>query len=209
MRSKLFCTGILALLLPLAAKSASAQADYAARDAISRFAVGGGISGFNPGWGSKIMYGPTVWGDYKAPFISNFISGVAIEGEFRSILWNTDRWNTAVSDYKDANSRLTTLSGGLIYHPRILKFHAVSPYVKYLAGVGWTPFWRGWGPPFVVNTLGGGADYNLSRHLAVRAEYEYTLWRNVPSYEHPGQSGTDNPQGITLGVLYRFGARSR
>jgi len=200
MRSKLFFACALALAFIATVASASAQADYAARDAESRYAIGVGISGFNPGWSAPILYGPTVWADYRAPFISRFVSGLAVEGEYHGLVANTQ---TIYGESSKQNS----IGAGLIYHPGILRFHSVRPYVKALGGLGWTPVYNVNGPPFVVTTFGGGADYNLSYHLAIRADYEYQMWGGVPSYSNPGHDGTDNPQGLTLGVLYRFGSR--
>lgn len=202
MRSKFLCALFFALFVPMMAAPATAQADYAGHQGQSRFAVGGGISGFNPGWGSRINYGPTVWVDYKPPFITKFVPGLGVEAEYRSTLNTTDH-------FYGEDSHFTSVGGGVTYHPRIAKFRRASPYVKYLGELGWNPVWKAYGPPFAVYDFGGGIDYNLSRSLVLRGDYEYSIWSGVRSFTHPGTISKDNPQGITLGVLYRFGGRSR
>ena len=48
---------------------------------------------------------------------------------------------------------------------------------------------------------GGGVDYQIGRHFAVRLDYEYQFWRAIFGPRDL------NPNGLTLGAVYSFGGR--
>jgi opacity protein-like surface antigen len=197
MRSKLFCAGILLLFLPILATSASAQARYAAFEDHPRYAVGLGASGYDVDWGHGIMYGPTLWADWNPQFFPGFLSGVGIEMTARDISWHR-------GDSHPTNFRTDTLSGGLIYHaPKRAQFFHLRPYVKGSGGFGSIDFHAGI-PNYnhdtrTVWSFGGGVDYALTHHFALRGDYEYQLW---PDFFHHHSL---TPNGVTVGAMYSFG----
>ncbi len=72
------------------------------------------------------------------------------------------------------------------------------PYAKVLVGRGVYNF-SGNAANIAYNlyTLGGGADYELTRSLNLRADYEVQSWLGFPL-------GTLHPNLFTLGVAYHF-----
>jgi len=83
-----------------------------------------------------------------------------------------------------------------------------SVYVDFLAGRGEIDYQNG---GFTVGSLkyiststnvyslGVGADLDISRHFAVKADYQYQLWKTpvIPA-------GNIYPSVLSLGVVYRF-----
>jgi opacity protein-like surface antigen len=201
MQGKFVFGCICALLLVSAAARATGQAVYSAGESRSSISVGGGISGFNPDLGSGFWLGPAVWADYKPAFFHGALGGLAIAAEGRGILWNRSNGQAQDGWYE------ATVAGGFIYHPGFIRSRRISPYVKALGGLGWNPWFAGWGPPFLVYHFGGGVDYPLSHRVSLRGDYEYQIWTGVPSFAHPGHASTDSPNGFTIGAMYHFGSR--
>ena len=199
MRCKWLFVCILALSAMIAAAPASAQTVYDAEQGISRLAVGGGISGYHPDFGPKLIFGPAIWVDYKPRFFGGVLNGLGIEGEARGVLWNRGSKNPGFYE--------STVGGGFIYHPGFAEHHAFAPYAKVLGSLGWNPAYKIQGPPFPVYSLGGGLDYRFSHRITFRGEYEYQIWTQTPSYQHIGKLSTDAAQGFTIGALYNFGRR--
>ena len=72
-------------------------------------------------------------------------------------------------------------------------FHRVTPYGKFLFGLGNGTFLTG--NTFVLS-YGGGVDYRLTRRLTVRAvDFEYQEWRVTPTLW---------PYGGSVGISYRI-----
>ena len=78
--------------------------------------------------------------------------------------------------------------------------------------MAWTTTARTITSTFVITTpatsfaYGGGVDYQLSRSVWLRGDYEYQSWpdfhtiakRNMPIH----------PEGFTIGAIYHFGSHS-
>jgi opacity protein-like surface antigen len=73
-----------------------------------------------------------------------------------------------------------------------------EPYAKALYGRGVYNFSNNVANiAYNIYTLGGGADYRVTRSLNVRVDYEYQTWPGFPL-------ATLHPSVITLGVAYHF-----
>ena len=132
---------------------------------------------------------------------ANVWRSLGIEAEGRTIQFN-----------EVDNVRQDTISGGLryVFHRGRFGGHALEPYLKALGGVGSGDF-----PPgtyknsprrhdtFSVITVGGGLDIPLSHRFSVRGEYEYETWLDY-GRGHKGGVGQANPNGVSLGMGYRF-----
>lgn len=77
----------------------------------------------------------------------------------------------------------------------ICTFHRVTPYGKFLFGLGNGPFLTGGNT--LVLAYGGGVDYRLTRRLTLRAiDFEYQEWRINPP--------TLWPYGGSVGISYKI-----
>ena len=106
-------------------------------------------------------------------------------------------------DGGDISSQKNFLLGPKVEYP-IGRLH---PYVDFLIGRGEIDYH----PPFVVGNLqylssntvvyspGVGLDYNLTHHLAIKADAQFQHW-NTPVTA----SGTLNPKAYTFGAVYNF-----
>jgi opacity protein-like surface antigen len=202
MKNKLLLWSIPVLLLILGAASSSAQVVYSAEQGSTRLSVGGGLSGYSPDVGGGFWLGPALWVDYNPPFNRGLLHGLGLEAEARGVLWNSGS-----SPQNSQRNYESTVGGGIIYHPGFLRTHAISPYVKILASLGWNPIYQFSGNPFLVYQFGGGLDYHLNHRVTIRGDYEYQRWEQVPSYSHPGELSVASPNGFTVGALYNFGHR--
>ncbi len=76
----------------------------------------------------------------------------------------------------------------------IVTFHRITPYGKFLVGLGRAGFLSG-GNAFVLD-YGGGVDYRLTRRFTLRAiDFEYQQWRLTPEL---------SPYGGSVGISYRI-----
>lgn len=126
------------------------------------------------------IYGPGAYVDI------HFSRWVQIEGEARWL-----RLNQFKPIYlPEGNGETTYLIG-----PRIPigTFHRVTPYGKFLVGLGSASFING--NTFVL-AYGGGVDVRLSHRFTLRAvDFEYQQWRVTP---------TLYPYGGSVGISYRI-----
>ncbi len=75
----------------------------------------------------------------------------------------------------------------------ILTFHRLTPYGKFLVGLGNGSFLTG--STFVM-AYGGGVDYRLNHKLSVRAfDFEFQQWKVTP---------TISPYGGSIGIAYHI-----
>jgi len=84
----------------------------------------------------------------------------------------------------------------------------LRPYIDFLAGRGEIDYLNGGitigsltylSSSTPVYSPGAGVDFELSHHLAFKADYQYQRWSTPVTL-----SGTINPSVITLGAVYRF-----
>ncbi|SDF48203.1 outer membrane beta-barrel protein [Terriglobus roseus] len=85
-----------------------------------------------------------------------------------------------------------------------------NPYARASYGRGVFNFPPGInGFPFGANlaynlmAFGGGVDYNLTRSINVRGDYDYQHWFGFPAYPSGGTSSI-SPQAFSVGVAYHF-----
>jgi hypothetical protein len=120
------------------------------------------------------LFGPGAFVDV------HFSRWVQVEAEGRWLRYNT---------YKGINEN-TYLIGPRI---PIATFHRVTPYGKFLVGLGNGSFLNG--NTFVLS-YGGGVDYRLSRRFTLRAfDFEYQSWRVNPTLW---------PYGGSVGLSYKI-----
>jgi len=196
-----------AAFLTCATHSTFAQAVPAATQGRSPWAIGAGISGFNPDYGHGHLLGGTLWIDYTFTRVPSFLQGLSMELEARDL--NYDRNAPGVSTL-----RQDTAGGGLLYSWR--HFVKLRPYAKLLAEYGNDDYGL---YKHTINGLvpgnryhdsrnflgaGGGVEYLVTPRLWVRADYEYQSWPDFFKYTTP--AGRLTPQGITVGAMYHFGS---
>jgi opacity protein-like surface antigen len=186
MRLKVLLVAVVLSLFPLIGSyMAKAQVAPAAKLGGLPLGFGVGMSGYNLDYGpGRWMEGPVVWASW------NLFHGIGIDGSARSIFMNTPLELTRMQQ--------NTYLGGVFYEgPRVWKFR---PFVRGAAGLGTIEF-PSHNPlytrdSFTVVAPSGGIEVPVTRHVVVRAEYEYQFWLDFQG------SRELNPQGVTLGVKY-------
>ncbi len=126
------------------------------------------------------LYGPGAFVDVR------FSRWVQVEAEGHWLRYNEFYQPGATT----GNGESTYLVG-----PRIPigTFHRVTPYGKFLVGLGTGSFLSG--GTFVLD-YGGGVDYRLTRRFTLRAiDFEYQQWRVTP---------TLYPYGGSVGISYKI-----
>jgi opacity protein-like surface antigen len=174
----------------LASSRVAAQTQPTASAGSLPLSVGAGLSDYNVDWGSGRMLGGTLWVDLQPPKLPDWLQGLGAEIEARDISLNR-------SSSQPPNLRQDTLGGGPMY--TVNHYHAFHPYVKFVVSYGSTDF-KSFTPNYSHDTRtvyapGGGIEFALYQHLWARADYEYQYWPKLQA---------ENPQGFTVGVMYRF-----
>jgi hypothetical protein len=126
------------------------------------------------------LYGPGAYVDV------HFTRWVQVEAESRWLRYN---------QFYQPNSTTGNGESTYLIGPRvpIVTFHRVTPYGKFLFGLGNAPFLSG--NTFVL-AYGGGVDYRLTRRFSLRAiDFEYQQWRVNP---------TIYPYGGSVGISYKI-----
>jgi opacity protein-like surface antigen len=203
MRMKLLPKQALALLFVCTVCSIHAQTVPAATESKRPLAVGAGFSGYNPDYKQGHLLGGALWLDYFPNQLPQILQGIGIEAEARDL-------SLGRSSSQPANLREDTAEGGLIYSWR--HFHNVHPYGKFLMGYGNTDYESNttanrYHDSRTITIAGGGVDVKVLQSVWVRADYEYQFWPNFFKHPAPIPAGQLNPEGFTVGVLYRFGGR--
>jgi opacity protein-like surface antigen len=87
---------------------------------------------------------------------------------------------------------------------QLLRQGKLRPFAKFLVGLGQNQF------PFTIGTgrylalaPGAGADYRLTRKIAIRVEYEYQLWSSAPGIVGEPSNGMA-PSGFSAGFAYKL-----
>jgi hypothetical protein len=222
MRLKAYLGPTLAAFWVCAAFPALAQITPSATESKLPFAVGAGLSGYNPDHGHSHLLGGTLWLDYFPTRTPRLLRGIGIEAEARDLNYGRSS--------SQPNLREDTVEGAVIYScPHFLN---IRPYGKFLMGLGNTdygnyvvepPCFDGTGTGLGGNAVsgsttlcryhdsrtiagtGGGVEFRARRSVWVRVDYEYQFWPNF--FKHLGTTqpaGLLNPQGFTVGVMYHF-----
>jgi opacity protein-like surface antigen len=129
----------------------------------------------------------------QLPHLVPVLNGLGLELEFRDVNYATP---AGISGH-----RMDTALGGPTYHFR--RGSTISPFVKYLMGIGSIDFPNASGYTHDTRTVfapGGGADIRFRNRFSVRAEYEYQIWHIF--------ANDLTPNGVSAGVVYDFGGRS-
>lgn len=198
MRSRWKFFSVMFLLIAGAALPARSQVTYSAEEGKLPFTVGLGFSNFSDDWGvtNPRQDGITLWADWRLPRLPARLNGLGIEFEGRDINFATP---SGIPGH-----RMDTALGGPSFEWR--RAGRIRPFVKYLMGIGSIDFPN---PSTyqhdtrVVFEPGGGAEVRCWTRFSVRAEYDYQYWHQLFG------SNDLTPQGVSVGVVYDFGARSR
>jgi opacity protein-like surface antigen len=197
-QTALKATLLFAMLFALAPLPARSQSIPAGSEKTLPITLGGGASDFDVDWGNGRMYGITAWTDLAIVYGPSFIHGLSIELEGRYIDWGESSNQPRLKIYSGG--------GGPVYawHPE----SRIHPYGKFLMSFGGLSGFRfptsPGHPPYTHDTrtdyaAGGGFQIRATRHVWVRADYEYQFWNKL----FAGQKTLD-PQGFTLGAEYNF-----
>lgn len=142
------------------------------------------------------MFQPDYAGEGIAQTSTNRLYGVGAYVDVHFSRWvqveAEGHWLRFNPAYEPPNTENTYLIG-----PRIPigTFHRVTPYGKFLVGLGNGGFLSG--STFVM-AYGGGVDYRLSRRLTLRAvDFEYEQW-------HVNSAITLQPYGGSVGISYKI-----
>jgi opacity protein-like surface antigen len=198
MRTKPCLELSFALFFLCAVSPALAQAVPAGSKTEPPFALGAGISGYNPDWEHGHLLGGTLWLDYIPSRVPPLLHGIGVEVTARDLNYGR---SSSQSDLRE-----DVAEAGVIYSWR--RYRNVRPYGKLLMGYGNTDYkttrGRGHDSRTTIAT-GGGVEFRVARCVWVRADYEYQSWPDF--FKHPNSTqpaGKLNPQGFTVGVLYHF-----
>ncbi|MGB7267600.1 MAG: outer membrane beta-barrel protein [Terracidiphilus sp.] len=170
------------IVLSSAAVSARAQVVPAATSNSFTLTAGGLGSAFQPDYAGEgiAQTSPNRLYGFGAYVDARFTRWVQLEAEGRWLRFNP---------YLGINEN------DYLIGPRIpiVTFHRVTPYGKFLVGMGNGSFLTG--STFVL-AYGGGVDYRLSRRFTVRAfDFEYQQWQVTP---------TLHPYGGSVGLSYKI-----
>jgi hypothetical protein len=196
MHLKLVAVPLLSLLLFSSAIPVRAQVTHAGTEGKFPLTVGTAWSNYSIDWGpGRRMDGITVWADWRLRGMPHHLEGLGISVEGQCICWNSP---SVVGHHK-----MEAGLGGPSY--RFQKWTRIRPYGKFLIGFGGIYFDVG-DPHYTHDTRtiyapGGGADVRLWKQLALRTDYEYQFWPNM-------FPNTINPNGISVGAVWDFGARA-
>jgi hypothetical protein len=184
----------LAALFACAALQVSAQTSPAALGNISPWAVGGGLSSYDPNWADGRMMGVAAWVDYTPHYMPSILHGLGLEAEARDLTFGR-------ADRIPKHLQEKTIGGGLIYtwsHYR--NFHPYGKVLESFGGITWdvapVPYRH---DTRTVTSAGGGFEVHAYRKVWVRADYEYQFWPHF-------MNQTLDPSGFTLGATYHFGS---
>jgi opacity protein-like surface antigen len=175
---------LLFIALPFAIVSARAQVVPAATS--RTFTLSAGALGS--------MFQPDYAGEGIAETSPNRLYGVGAYVDLHFSRWvqveAEGRWMRFNERFDPPNSEDSYLIGPRI---PIVTFHRVTPYGKFLVGLGNGGFLDG--NTFVL-AYGGGADVRLTHRLTLRAiDFEYQQWRVNP---------TLYPYGGSVGISYKI-----
>lgn len=153
---------------------------------------------------SYVRYNPNTTG----------IKGFSMNGGSASVAYNVNSWLSGVADF-GGYSKHNILGDGVngtlstyLFGPRVTyrHFNHITPFAQVLFGVahvGDQFVTTGNGQNQFAMTVGGGLDYRLTNHVALRAgqlDYFLTRFNEVT----PNNQLTQNNLRVTSGFVFRF-----
>ena len=198
---------VLAALFFVVAMPAYSQSAPAAIQSSWRADVGGGVSAYHDDFfGSGIMEGATAWIDLYPNRGPHFLHPLGVEVEGRSTIFGGPQPNP-VGRSGNTTTGEVTYGGGAIYEWR--HFKNFTPYGKILWEQGIIDFnVRVHDYSRDNRSLlapGVGFEYRITRHIAIRADYERQWWQRLfENHQIPGTGIAIQPRGVTLGAVYQF-----
>lgn len=198
MRFRLHLAPVLASLSIVVALPTFSQVAPAATHSGLPLQVGAGFSNYNIDWGQgRREDGGTVYAYWTILRVPRILLGLGIGFEARDITFDAP---VAISFMQ-----YETAGGGAIY--RYLRPRNIHPYAKAGEAFGRIKFQPGDYPGnYHSDTrnyfyMGGGGDFHAWRHVWIRADYEYQMWRDLF-----GSPNALTPNGFTIGPQYDFSA---
>ena len=181
--------GLLVVVASFASVSARGQVVPSATSHTFSLSAGGLGSTFQPDYtGEGLAYtGPQRLYGVGAFVDLHFSRWVQVEGEGHWMRFN---------QYHPCPECQGIYEDAYLIGPRIpiVTFHRITPYGKFLVGLGSADFLMG-GDAFVLD-YGGGVDYRLTRRFTIRAvDFEYQQWRLNPVL---------SPYGGSVGISYKI-----
>jgi hypothetical protein len=171
------------------------QAAPAVRGGVPPLWVGGYYSNFNAGLDANFYstfgydHGPSRLSGLGVYVDWNLFGKLGAEGAARWL--RVDQYHGTHEDNYLVGPRYSYRRGKYV------------PYVKFLMGAGELNFPGGAGHGgYFTMVPGGGLDYRLNYHFAVRGDYEYQFWPSAPGLGLPAQGL--NPNGFSVGIGYRI-----
>ncbi|WP_047489251.1 outer membrane beta-barrel protein [Terriglobus sp. TAA 43] len=169
---------------------ANGQATTATAYRNSDLQVGGYFSVVHPDYGRRFLgYGAYAAYDFKPHWGAEF---------------NFRQANSSDNDLSERTYEL-----GVRYV--ITRKHRFNPYARASYGRGVFNFPPGYnGFPFGANlafnlmAFGGGVDYNLTRSINIRGDYDYQHWFSFPDNTGFNYNRSLSPQALSVGVAYHF-----
>lgn len=194
---------IAIFLLTATAPLFSQTIESARENGPQQWTIGSGVSYFTPDYGPGRMAGETLWIDNSLNRIPSFLSGLSVDFEARDLSF--------ARSTNEPVTRVDTAAGGAMY--KWNHFRGVTPYGKFTAGLGNVDYLSAGDnrrhQDRTITGMGGGCDIRAFRAIWVRADYEYDYWPNFWYTKAASPGAPLNPQGLTIGGVYHFGADRR
>lgn len=127
--------------------------------------------------------------------------GINCHGFGANVAYNLNDWLGGVGDIGVCNESGTSFHDiNYLFGPRLSyrSYGSLTPFAQVLFG-GQHLAGGGLATDAFAMTVGGGADYKVTDHVAFRGQVEYL-------YTHFGGQGQNNAR-IEAGIVYRWGSR--
>lgn len=185
----MFKTFLLSIALLVPALS-FAQVAPATQGGAMSLQAGVEYSIFKPDWVTQNLQGFTAFADLDRIFLRN----LGAEGEGRWLHFHQTGGQT---------------EDNYLIGPRyrLVRFHKLSGYAKFLMGAGLISYPNNIGSgSYFAWVPGGSAEYRFSRHWIARVDYEYQKWPAAPGivFTYPNPSRGLTPNGVSFGAAYRI-----
>jgi opacity protein-like surface antigen len=172
-----------AMLLPLAGWQAQGQARAHALPTATRagdLQLGAGLElgSSNYNFNTSHLLGPAFYATFDVR------SHWGVEASFHNSKSSLD--STVYERTYEIGPRLYVLRGGFAPYAKAMYGRGVYNFSNSVANIAYN-----------IYTVGGGADYRVTRSLNVRGDYEYQTWPGFPL-------ATLHPSVVTIGVAFHF-----